>query len=96
MKLPVYLQYKARYNLCDCIYVNLKQAKLLRQNDQWSLEAGVGGKTVEGHQGAFQGDVNVLYLACGGGNVHICQNSLNYILKIGEFYYIRYVLIKLV
>lgn len=66
---------------------NSKKGKLKGQKaDQWLLRSGVVGRglTMERHKG----NGNVLYCDyCGGyTNAYICQISLNYTLKIGDFY----------
>ena len=47
------------------------------------------GVTMKWHEGTFLGDGNILCLNCGFDNIHvyICQNSLNFILRMGAFYY---------
>ena len=51
---------------------------------QWRL-------TAKGHRETFGGDRNILYLVLYGSGgskiVYICQNLLDYILKMGTFYY---------
>ena len=44
--------------------------------------------TAKWHEGTFLGDRNVLYLDCDGDYIdaYICQNSLNFILRMGAFY----------
>lgn len=46
------------------------------------------GLTIKGDEGTVGGDRNVLCLDCSSGyeTVYICQNLLNYVLKVGEFY----------
>lgn len=56
------------------------------KTDQWLLGLDVGvGLTESGHKGSFWGNENVLQLDHHTA-VYICQNSLNYILKMGAFY----------
>lgn len=45
--------------------------------------------TAKWHEGLFLGDRNVLYFDCGGDyiDVYICQNSWNFITRMGIFYY---------
>lgn len=57
--------------------------------DQWLPRArSRSGLTTTGREGTVWSDRNVLHVDCGSSytGVYACQNSLNYILKMGVFY----------